>query len=406
MKIAVFVEMMGMSRQKEVVIVGGGTAGISVVSRLTKRLADPDICVIEPDEGHYYQPLWTLNGAGIGNRKQTRRPQSDVIPPDVDWLQDAVEKIDPEHNQLVTRGNTTVEYGWLILAPGIQLDWDEITGLEGNVGSHGICSNYSYDTVDTTRRELESFDGGRAVFTMPTTPVKCPGAPQKIVYLADEVFRENGVREDTEITFLFPGDSIFGVEKYAEPLRNVIDRKDIDVRYETNLVELNPEHREATYEDLTTGETVTLDYDMIHVTPPQSGPDFLASSGLTDEEGWVAVDEHTLRHREFDNVFSLGDASNLPTSKTGAAVRKQVPVLVDNLLSARKREELTERYNGYTACPLVTSQNTVVMAEFDYEGNPRETFPVDQGKERRSMFWVKRYLLPVFYWWIMLKGRG
>lgn len=393
-------------RSHEIAIIGGGSAGLSVASRLENRLNDPDVLILDPSEEHYYQPLWTLTGAGIVDREATRRSQDDVVPSEVELLQEAVVKIEPDANRLKTSGGTTVQYEHLVVAPGIQLDWDNIPGLEGNVGGYGICSNYAYDTVNSTRQQLESFDGGRAVFTMPTTPVKCPGAPQKIVYLADEVFRENGVRDESELVFLYPGDTIFGVEKYAEPLRDVIDRKDIDVRFETNLVELNPEAREAVYENLTTGETHTLDYNMIHVTPPQSAPDFLQSTGLTDDEGWVDVNRETLQHNQYGSVFALGDASSLPTSKTGAAVRKQAPVLVENLLSVREGNELNERYNGYTACPLVTSKNTVVMAEFDYDGNPRETFPVDQGKERWSMYLVKRYLLPILYWYGMLRGRA
>lgn len=393
-------------RSYEIAVIGGGSAGLSVASRLRKHLNDPDVLVLDPSEEHYYQPLWTLTGAGIVDRESTGRPQGDVIPSGVEWLQEAVEDIDPDAKRLKTSEGTHVQYEYLIVAPGIQLDWDKIPGLEGNVGNHGICSNYAYETVNSTRWQLKSFEGGRAVFTMPTTPVKCPGAPQKIVYLADEVFRENGVREESEIVFLFPGDTIFGVEKYAEPLRDVIDRRNIDVRFETSLVELEPEDRKVVYEDLTTGETQTLAYDMIHVTPPQSAPDVLQSTGLTDDDGWVDVDRNTLQHEQYDSVFALGDASSLPTSKTGAAVRKQAPVLVENLLSVRQGKEPSEHYNGYTACPLVTSKNTVVMAEFDYDGTPRETFPIDQGKERWSMYLVKRYLLPILYWYGMLKGRA
>jgi sulfide:quinone oxidoreductase len=313
------------------VIVGGGSAGITVASRLFRNLSDPDVLIIEPSEDHFYQPMWTLNGAGIGSAGATRKDQADVTPTGADWLQDAVRTVDLEEQSVTTENGDTIRYEYLVLAPGIQLDWDAIPGLKGNVGKYGICSNYAYDTVRTTEETLSTFESGTALFTMPATPVKCPGAPQKIVYLADEVLRKNEVRDQSEIIFSLPGDDIFGIEKYAEPLRRVIDRKDIDPRYGTRLDALEPEGQQAVIEDPESGETTTIDYDMIHVTLPQSAPDFLETSGLTDENGWIDVDKHTLQHSEYDNVFALGDVSSLPTSKTAAAVRKQAPVLVRNL---------------------------------------------------------------------------
>lgn len=394
-----------MKSEHEIVIVGGGTAGITVAAGLTNQLNDPEVLVVEPREEHYYQPLWTLNGAGISDKTATVRPQREVIPAGVDWLQEAVSEVDPDENEIETETGKRVGYDHLVLAPGIQLNWEVIPGLEGNVGSYGICSNYSYETVDTTRETIESFEGGTALFTMPETPVKCPGAPQKIAYLADEVFRRNNVRSDTEIILSWPSDRIFGIDKYAKPLEDVVERKNIDVRFRTCLRKIEPEENSAILEDLDSGDRFSVEFDMAHVTPPQGGPDFLEGSGLTDDEGWIEVDKHTLRNPTYRNVFSLGDASNLPTSKTGAAVRKQAPVLVQNLMDVRSNESPSGTYHGYTACPLVTGFGSVILAEFDYDGNPRETFPVDQGKERRTMYWVKRYLLPQFYWHGMLKGR-
>lgn len=390
----------------EIAIVGAGSAGISVASRLVSQLNDPDIVVIDPRTEHYYQPLWTLVGAGIGDRESTAKPQESVIPAGADWLRDAVVDIDPESRRIDTAQENTVYYDYLVVAPGIQLDWDAVPGLEGSVGTNGICSNYGYGTVETTQEAIESFDGGTALFTQPDTPIKCPGAPQKILYLADDRFREKGVRQDSELIFSTPTEDIFGVEKYAAPLRDVVERKNLDVRYQSRLKAIEPEAQRAVVADVEGGEEATVEFDFLHVTPPQSAPDFLEDTGLLDAEGWVDVDKGTLRHRKYERVFSLGDASNLPTSKTAAAVRKQAPVLVKNLLALRRDKAPEADYEGYTACPVVTGTGSVVMAEFDYEGNPRETFPFDQGVERRTMFWVKRYLLPVLYWQGMLKGRS
>jgi sulfide:quinone oxidoreductase len=236
--------------------------------------------------------------------------------------------------------------------------------------------------------------------------VKCGGAPQKIAYLADDAFRKAGVRDRAHITFATAGASIFAVKKYADTLTKVYQRKGIDVRFRHELVEIRAATKEVVFQNLDTSEAVVLPYDMIHVTPPMSAPDFIKQSPLANEAGWVDVDKNTLQHVRYPNVFSLGDASSLPTSKTGAAIRKQAPVLVANLLNLKRERPPEKSYDGYTACPLVTGYNRLVLAEFDYDGKPQETFPFDQSKERRSMYLLKAYALPQLYWHAILPGRA
>ncbi len=390
----------------QVVVVGGGNGGISVAARLRRTVRDADIAIIEPSSTHYYQPLWTLVGGGEARKEATARSQAAVIPPGVKWIQDAVAEFRPEENAVLTTGGRTVGYDFLVVAPGIQLNWDAIPGLPEALGRDGVCSNYSYDSVDATWRFIREFRGGTAIFTHPATPIKCGGAPQKIAYLADDAFRRNGVRDKTTIIFASASPGIFQVERYARTLRQVVARKGIDARYRINLIAIRPATREAVFRHLDTGAETVERYDLIHVTPPQSAPDFVRRSPLANADGWVDVDKYTLRHTTYPNVFALGDASSLPTSKTGAAVRKQAPVLVRNLAAAMAGRPLTARYDGYTACPLVTGYGRLVMAEFDYDLTPRETFPFDQSKERRSMYWVKKYALPRLYWQMILKGRA
>jgi sulfide:quinone oxidoreductase len=246
---------------------------------------------------------------------------------------------------------------------------------------------------------------GTAIFTQPPNPIKCGGAPQKIMYLADDQFRRFGVRHRTRITFASALPEIFHVPHYTPALERVIRRKQIETRYRHNLIEIRPQTREAVFQHLDTGETVVLPYDLIHVTPPQSAPEFIKRSPLGNQEGWVDVDQHTLQHRRYPNVLALGDASSLPTSKTAAAVRKQAPVLVSNLTAVMNGEGPTARYDGYTSCPLVTGYGRLILAEFNYEKQPEETFPFDQRKERLSMYLLKKRLLPLYYWRALLKGR-
>lgn len=390
----------------QVVIVGGGTAGVTVAARLTKGwFTRRDVAIVEPSDKHYYQPLWTLVGAGLARKEVTERPEASVVPRKVAWIRDAVTEFLPEQKALRTRDGRTITYDWLVVAAGLQIFWEKIPGLKEAIGKDGVCSNYSYATVDSTWEAIRNFRGGTAIFTYPSGAVKCGGAPQKIMYLADDRFREAGVRDKTRIIYASALPTIFAVDPYRATLEKVVARKEIDCRFRHELIEIRPQRKEAVFRNLDTQESVTIAYDLLHVTPPMGPPTFIASSPLADEHGWVDVDPHSLRHRRFENVFALGDCSNLPTSKTGAAIRKQAPVLVRNLIAAMEGRSLPAKYDGYTSCPVVTGIGKLVLAEFNYNKQPEETFPVDQSKERWSMWLLKRYFLPIMYWHGMLKGR-
>jgi sulfide:quinone oxidoreductase len=394
-----------MSKQR-IVIVGGGTAGLTVAAQLRRKAKDADVTLIEPSEQHYYQPLWTLVGAGIFPREKSRRAESDYIPAGVQWVRDYCQTFEPDQNRVTTRSGQAIDYDFLVVCPGLQLKWGAIKGLEGNVGKHGICSNYSYDTVSTTWEQIRNFRGGTALFTHPLGAVKCGGAPQKICYLAEDYFRKQGIRDKCRIVFAAAWPRIFTADKYAKALEKVVERKQIETHFKYDLIAIDAEQRQATFQVLETDRTETFAYDMIHVTPKMGSPEFIATSPLADAAGWVDVNKHTLQHVRYANIFGLGDASNLPTSKTGAAVRKQAPVVVANLMAAMQGQSLTSKYNGYTSCPLVTGFGSMILAEFDYDLQPQETFPFDQGRERYSMFLLKKYGLPFLYWNGMLRGRG
>jgi sulfide:quinone oxidoreductase len=390
----------------QIVIIGGGTAGLTVAAHLTKGwFTDRDVAVIEPSDKHFYQPFWTFAGGGVVPREASMRSEASVMPKRVKWIQDAVVEFLPEQNLIRTRDGRLITYDWLVIAAGLQIYWEKIPGLKESVGQNGVCSNYSYATVNSTWDTIRTFRGGNAVFTHPSGAVKCGGAPQKIMYMADDWFRKAGVRDKSHVIFATALPNLFAVERYRKTLEQVAARKQIDCRFQQELIEIRPEAKEVVFRQLDSGETTTLSYEMLHVTPPMGPPEFIATSPMADQDGWVDVDKATLRHQRYSNVFSLGDCSNLPTSKTAAAVRKQVPVLVRNLLAAMDGKPVSAKYGGYTSCPLVTGYGKLVLAEFDYDKQPQETFPLDQSRERWSMWLVKRYLLPILYWHGMLKGR-
>ena len=389
-----------------IVIVGGGAAGITVAARLRKQNPKLDIAIIEPSDKHYYQPLWTLVGGGIFPKEESARTEASLIPAGVQWIQKYASGFDPVANRIDLRGGGAVTYDALVVAPGIQINWQQIKGLPETLGKNGVCSNYSIDSVASTWENIRTLKRGVALFTQPAGAVKCGGAPQKICYLAEDHFRRTGVRDEIEVIFALAGPRIFAVDKYAVVLQEVVNRKGIDARYRHNLIEVRGASKEAVFKHMDTEEEVVLKYDMLHVTPPMSAPDFVSQSELAAESGWVDVDQYTLQHKRFSNIFSLGDAANLPTSKTGAAIRKQAPVLVANLLALLENQPLIARYDGYTSCPVVTGYDSMVLAEFNYQNQADETFPFNQAQERFSMMMLKKHGLPALYWHGMLKGRA
>lgn len=392
--------------QTTVAVVGAGSAGISIAARLVRKAPSlkDKVVIIDPSDKHYYQPLWTLVGGGAADVEDSVRDQETLIPEGVKWLKESAEKFLPEKNTVMTKEGTRILYEYLVVATGVEIYWDKIKGLKETIGKNGVCSNYSYQYVQSTWENIRNFNGGTAIFTQPSTQVKCGGAPQKIMYLADDYFRQSGVRDNTKIIFASGLPNIFAVKRYADTLEKVIERKGIETKYRVDLVEIDGNRKKAAFQHLDTNETFTLNYDMIHVTPPMGPHEFIAKSPIADQDGWVDVDQYTLRHKKYKNIFGAGDCTNLPTSKTGAAIRKQAPVVVENLLALMNGKEMRAKYDGYTSCPLVTGYNKLVLAEFDYNKNPQESFPIDQSKERMSMYLMKKNLLPIMYWNGMLKG--
>jgi sulfide:quinone oxidoreductase len=390
----------------QVLVVGGGAGGITVAAQLRRARPDLQIAILEPATEHWYQPGWTLVGGGVFSLDETRRAERDLIPSGVTWIEQAATGFDPDHNRLTTSGGQILSYDVLIVATGLTLAWDRIAGLSEALGSGGVCSNYSKDFAPYTWEAIQAFKGGNAVFTCAPMPIKCPGAPQKIAYMADDVFKNKRLAAKVIYATATPG--IFGIPAYAAPLREVVKRKGVDARYNHVLTEVRPATREAvfTVKENDSERQEVIPYDLLHVTPPMAAPAAVASSPLANGAGFVEVDQYNLQHVRYPNVFSLGDVSGMPNSKTAAAVRGQAPVVTANLLALLDGRPLEAAYDGYSCCPLITGYGKVIMAEFNYKAEPAPSFPLDPTKERWSMWWVKRKLLPSLYWNRMLAGAG
>ena len=381
-----------------VVIVGGGAAGLTVAALLKAAQTDLDIAVIEPSDHHYYQPAWTLVGGGAYAIEKTRHDTARHMPAGVKWIRERAAGFDPEHNRVELASGARVEYRYLVVAAGLQLDWGRIDGLEATLGKNGVTSNYRYDLAPYTWECIRNLRGGQALFTQPAMPIKCAGAPQKILYLAADHCRRNGI--DAGMHFFTPGPAMFGIPFYSRALDKVVAHYGIQPHFGNSLVAVDGAARRATFE-VTSGDSkqrVELAFDLLHVVPPQSAPDFIKASPLADTSGWVSVDKHSLRHTRFENVFGLGDCTTTPNSKTAAAVRAQAPVAVANLLQLLHGKGETKSYDGYASCPLTTSKGKIMLAEFLYDGVVAPSFPLDPRIPRRMYWWLKKYYLPFLYW--------
>ena len=395
-----------MNVSHKVVVIGGGAAGIATAASLLKRRSNLDIAIVDPSGSHAYQPGWTMVGGGIFDVATTIRPMESVIPKGATWIQQAASSFQPDNNQVTLADGSTLTYEALVVAPGIRLAWEKIEGLAETLGKNGVTSNYRPDLAPYTWQMVQKVKSGRAIFTQPPMPIKCAGAPQKSMYLACDHWRRAGVLDAIDVEFRNAGAVLFGVADYVPALMEYVEKYGIDLELESNLVAVDGSARKAVFQTRLGEET--CDFDMLHVVPPQVAPQFLADSPLAAASGFTDVDQHTLQHVRYPNVFGLGDGGSMPNAKTAAAARKQAPVVAVNLLRALEGKGPTAGYDGYGSCPLTVERGKIVLAEFGYGGKLAPSFPtwlVDGTRPARLSWMLKADLLPWIYWNGMLKGR-
>lgn len=415
------------SKKTKLVIIGGGTGGIMLSSRLMKVKAPVEVTLIEPADTHWYHPAWTLVGAGAYDIKKTAKPMSEMIPDKVKWIKDYATGFRPEENVVTTANTGDISYDFLVVSPGLVMDTSLIEGLTEALGKGVVCSNYT--DPEHTWDVIKNFKGGNAIFTQPTTPIKCGGAPQKIAYLAADYFRMHNMSDRAKVTFATPGTVIFGVKVIADSLMKVIDRYNIDFKPFYAPIKVDGPNKKITFKHIGPKENlcvvnddgstdasiapdeIIMDYDMLHLAPPQTAPKFVKESSLVNAAGWLDVNINTLQHMRYPNIFGMGDVAALPTAKTGAAIRKQVPVVMANILHLIKDNHLGKKiYEGYSSCPLVTGYGKMILAEFNYKNeftpDPKlkQMLIFDSTKEDWRLWMLKKYGLPYLYWNKMMKG--
>ncbi len=394
----------------EVLVIGGGAAGISTAASILKRRRGTDIAIVEPRGEHYYQPGWTLVGGGVFRREQTERPMAQLMPKGVKWIRAACAAFDPQHNEIVLEDGERIGYRTLVVAPGLKLEWNRVEGLRETLGRNGVTSNYLFDMAPYTWELVSALRGGRALFTQPPMPIKCAGAPQKAMYLACDAWRRRGVLKDMDVHFHTSGGALFGVADYVPALMQYVERYGAHLHFNETLVAVDGARRTALFEYSTEGGGKArreTQFDMLHVCPPQGPLDFVRTSPLADSAGWVEVDGETLQHVRYGNVFGLGDGCSTPNAKTAAAVRKQAPVVACNVIRALEGKAPDAVYNGYGSCPLTVERGKIVLAEFAYGGKLDPSFPawlIDGRKPSRLAWLLKEKLLPNLYFDGMLKG--
>lgn len=387
------------------IVLGGGAGGISTASRILSKKKDlkNEVLIIEPGDYHFFQPGWPLVGSGEVKSEATKKPTEKVIPKGARWLKAFVDGVDPVKRE-VTAGGRTVSYDFLIVAMGLELDYKAIKGATESLGKNNVCTNYIYNLVDYTYESLKSVRSGNIVVTKPLSLIKGGVSAENSIFTMDDFVKKHD--RDVNIVFRSGRPEIFEVKKYSDSLMEQLEKKNIDYKLNEELIEVRGEEKEAVFKNHQTGELHVLPFEMLVITPPMHGPDALKGSGLLDAEGWVDVDPHTMMHKTYTTVFSLGDASNLPTVKMGGAVRQQLPILVDNLIERMNDEEPTHIYDGKTACPIATEYGELILAEFGYDKIPEETTFLDQSDDKKFFYQFKQNMLPYMYWYGMLNGKS
>lgn len=417
----------------KIVIVGGGSGAIMALSRLYRSIENPDITIIAPNEVHLYQPGQVFVASGVMKYDEIFLNNKSYIPDDVEWIKEEVTKFDPKNNRVTTHSGREVTYDYMVVATGVINRFDKIEGItEEDIGTNGITSVYLSDLAKGTARgatatwdwfnQLKNAARTRrptVVYTQPDSPIKCGGAPQKMLYLSADYLKEDTLGADY---YFYTGlKSLFHLPEIDKALKKVQMRYDkIETKFSCFLRAVDVKAKKARflhvyekevydadfdeYTKESVDEEIIIEYDFLHIVPPMSPPMAIMDSDLINDTGWLDVDKYTLQHNKYKNIFGIGDVCGIPMGKTGGSARHHGPILTENLISVMKTKEPKEKFDGYTVCPLKTQYGNILMAEFNYEG-PKPTIPFLDYTQPRWMWWeFDLYMLKPMYKYLMLPG--
>ena len=454
------------SAKGKIVIVGGGLAGMSTAARLTNNMSNPDITVIEPEATSVsYQPGQTLIGAGLWTKSDITYNRDEYVPAGTKLIKEAAVEFDPDAKVVVTASGKKVSYDVLVIAAGLKLDYGRIKGLEeaGEVyssgdtsalvkvlQSKGVSSIYTADAAVQCAKDIDGFISKaksgkkvKGVFTHPNTPIKCGGAPKKIMYLTNSKLNEAGkdARANADLHFYPNGGKMFGIKAYHEAIVKQFEARDMKWSYAHNLVEVKDngvavfDHHSKVkgawdadleeYAMVTKHDYVEVPFDFMHITPPMKAPDEIGKSKLGSAKGFIPVKKKmgkvagkdvwagsSLQHVKYDNVFALGDIVGTPMGKTGGSARKEYKTVTNNVINFLEGKAMEHSYEGYTVCPLITDIGKIMLAEFNWASAPLGTgdnaalLPLDPTQERYIWWLLKVYLLKPMTIMGMLSGKA
>ena len=393
---------------KKILILGGGTGGTIMANRLRKALDrdEWDITIVDQHKTHYYQPGFLFIPFGIYNKYDVIKPKADFYPAGVKVIYKKVDKIEPVKNQAVLEGGQVLKYDYMILATGTQTKPDETPGLTGPLWYKDIFDFYTIEGAEALARRLKTWEGGHLVMNIAELPYKCPVAPLEFVFLADAYFHELGIREKVKISYVTPLPGAFTKPKATKILSSLLEEKNINVIPEFYLESVDNDKKVIRSYD---GQEIP--FDLLTIVPVNMGNEVIERSGMGDDLNFVPTDKYTLRSEKYENIFVLGDASNIPTSKAGSVVHFASEVLFDNLMAVIEGRPMLAKFDGHANCYIETGFGKGSIIDFNYETEPLPgSFPLPGVGpfgllQNTKLNHYGKVLFRWIYWHILLKGK-
>ena len=394
---------------KKLLILGAGTAGTILANKLSHEL-NPDewrITIVDQDEVHYYQPGFLFIPFGIYGENDVRKPKRDYMPPGVDVILSEIELIEPEHNRVrLAKDSRILNYDVLIIATGTSPRPEETPGLTDGEWRKSIHDFYTFDGAVALARYFRTWQGGRLVLNIMELPYKCPVAPLEFIFLADWYFHEQGMRDKVDLTLVTPLPGAFTKPRAAGLLGDILEEKNVNLIPEFYAERVDPERNV-----LVSYDEDEVPYDLLVTVPVNMGADVIGRSGLGDELNYVPVDKHTFQSKQFDNIFALGDAAALPTSKAGSVAHFAAEVFVENFLRYIDGQEMLIPFDGHANCFIESGFGKGILIDFNYDVEPLPgkyplpgIGPFSLLQESEMNHWGKM-MFRWLYWNVLLKGK-